>query len=108
MSMETAEFCVSEYAELEALEKFLRMTLSDADVRRVPGSPGPGQQGFLDWVAVLGSSNVIVAAIKTLPRFLQTRKPGLSVTVKIKNTSVAVSGANIDEVMRVLGKVLGD
>jgi len=108
VSIETAEFWVSEYAELQALEKFLRMTVSDADVRRVAGSAGPGQQGFLDWVAVLGSSNVIAAAIKTLPRFLQARKPGLSVTVKVKNTSVAVSGANIDEVMRVLDKVLDD
>lgn len=106
--METAEFSISDYAELEALYGFLRETAPDTDVKRVAGRPGPGQQGFLDWLAVLGSSQVIVAVITTLPKFLKTRKPGLSVNVKIKNTSVAVSGANIDEVMRILGSVLND
>lgn len=102
------EFSVSDHAELSSLERYLRAKLPGTEVTQVSGAPGPGEQGGLPWLEILGSSSVIVTAIKTVPLYLQARKPGLAVNVKVKGTTVSVSGGNVDEVMKVLDKVLDD
>lgn len=104
--MEMVELSVSDHAELGALERFLRAVVPESEIRRSAGTPGPGEQGALDWVTIVASSSTVATAIRTLPRFLQARKPGLSVDVKVKGTSVSISGANIDEAMRVVDTVL--
>ncbi|MGH3405520.1 MAG: effector-associated constant component EACC1 [Streptosporangiaceae bacterium] len=108
MRRQAVQLAVSDYGELGALERFLRLAAPEAEVLRLPGQPGAGQQGELDLLTLLGTSPVIIAAIRMLPRFLEARKPGLSVRVKVKNTDVEISGASIDEVMRVLDKALDD
>ena len=50
---------------------------------------------------------MLLAAVKTLPEFLRSRRPGLSVTVKTKEKSFSISGRS-DEVMPVLDRLLDD
>lgn len=108
MSIEIAEFSIPDHAELAALARFLGLAVPGLQVERSAGRPGPGQQGALDWVTIAASSSVISTAIKVLPRFLEARKPGLSVEVKVKGSSVSVSGANLDEAMQVIDRALDD
>jgi hypothetical protein len=106
-SMTAVELSPSDPAELSALGRFLELAAPDAEVARVAGEPAPGEQGFLDVLRILADSTVLLAAVRTLPEFLRSRRPGLTVTVKAKGKSFSVSGRS-DEVMLVLDRLLDD
>ena len=101
------ELSPSDPAELPSLASFLELMAPDAEVTRVAGRPTAGEQGFLDVLRILADSTVLLAAVKTLPEFLRSRRPGLSVTVKTKEKSFSISGRS-DEVMPVLDRLLDD
>lgn len=99
---------VSEPAELRSLREHLRRQ-PDIEVTQVPGSPGPGEQGAWDVLQILAASGGAVAvAIKTLPEFIRSRRSDVTVTVKSPHRTVTVTATNIDDVMPMVEKLLGD
>jgi hypothetical protein len=83
MEGDPIELSLSDYGQLGSLEEYLRMTAPGVVVMRVPGRPGHGEQGALDMLTALADSTVIVALVKALPEFLRSRKPGMSVDMKL-------------------------
>jgi hypothetical protein len=79
-----AELSVSDHAQLGSLAEYLHLALPDVPVSRGGGRAGPGEQGALDVLMIVADSSVLVAVVKVLPEFLRSRKPGVSVTVRIK------------------------
>jgi hypothetical protein len=104
--METAELRVSEYAQLSALKEFLRQAAGDAEIAWSSSEPTTDELGALDWVTVLASSSVLAGVLAAVPRFLATRKPSLSVKIRIRDISIEISGASsVDEFEQILNKV---
>jgi hypothetical protein len=101
------ELSVSDQAELGFLREWLSWT-PGLDISQAAGEPGPGEQGALDVLMMLGSSGVLIAAIKTLPEFLRSRRTGLSVTMTVKGKPLTLDASNIDEVMPILERLLDD
>jgi hypothetical protein len=102
----TAEFSVSDQAQLRSLAEWVSASGEETDVRQQAGVPGPGEQGALDVLTVLASSSGLIAAIKVLPEFLRSRRSGLTVTCTIKGQPFALTATNIDDVMPVITAVL--
>jgi Effector Associated Constant Component 1 len=97
-----AQLSVSDHSQLGSLADYLRLAVPDALVTRVPGRPGPGEQGAFDVVMILADSSVLVAALKVLPTFLRSRKTDVSVTVRVKGKRLTLTAASPDEVTRVI------
>jgi Effector Associated Constant Component 1 len=57
---------------------------------------------------VVADSSVLVAALKTLPEFLHSRKTTMSITMTVKGKRLTVTAANADEAMRVVDRFLDD
>jgi hypothetical protein len=102
------ELAVSDYSQLGSLTEYLRLGFPGARVTRVPGEPGPGEQGALDVVMLLADSSVLVAAVKVLPDFLRSRKNGLSITIKTKGRQVSLTADNADDLVKVLDRLLDE
>jgi hypothetical protein len=103
-----AELSVSDHAQLGSLADFLRLADPDVQVSRVPGRPGPGEQGALDVLMIMADSSVLVAAVNVLPAFLRSRKRGLAVTVTVKGKSkqLTVTADNAEEMLPILERFL--
>jgi hypothetical protein len=101
-----AEFAVSDQSQLGALRQLLDWAVPGSRVRVIPGQPEPGEQGAMDILALLASSSGLVAAIKTLPEFLRSRKTALSVTVTVEDKSVTLTATNVDDVLPILDRLL--
>jgi hypothetical protein len=101
-----AELSVSDYAQLSSLADYLRLAVPGMHVTRNPGRPGRGEQGALDVLMIAADSSVLVAAIKVLPEFLRSRKPGVTVTVAVQGKRLTVTADNADEVIPVIDRFL--
>jgi hypothetical protein len=101
----TIEVSLSDPAQLTALREWLR-AMPEVGVSQLPGTPGIGEQGALDYLALLGSSGSLIAAIKILPEFLRSRRSGLSVTMKLRGEDFTIDVTNVDDVMPVLERLL--
>ncbi|WP_199840462.1 effector-associated constant component EACC1 [Streptomyces sp. AS58] len=103
------ELAVSREGELNSLRTWLDLAaIPGVDVRRVAGTPGPGEQGALDTLTVLATSTALVAAIRILPEFLRARRSDLSVTVTVRGKKLTVDARNVEEVMPILEKLLDE
>jgi hypothetical protein len=100
------ELNVSDYGQLGSLQNYLRLAAPDLTVTRVPGQPGSGEQGALDMLTVLADSTVLVALVKVLPEFLRSRKPGMSVDMRLPGKQITITADNAADVMPVLDKFL--
>jgi membrane-associated two-gene conflict system component 1 (EACC1) len=96
---------VSDQAELRPLREWLAGTPSTR-VTQESGTPAAGEQGTLDYVAVIASSGGLIAAIRMLPDFLRARRPELTVTLTVRGKNVVVDAKNIDEVIPLLEKLI--
>jgi hypothetical protein len=103
----TVQLAVSDPGELGSLRT--RLTLVPAaEVVQVAGMPGPGEQGALDVLTVIAGSSGLVAAVRTLPEFLRSRRSGLWVTATVDGKQMTVVATNVDEVTPVLERLLDD
>ena len=96
---------VSDQAELRPLREWLAQTPL-ARVSQESGPPAKGEQGVLDYVAVIASSGGLIAAIKILPAFLRARRPALKITMTVRDKQFTVDATNIDDVLPVLEKLI--
>jgi hypothetical protein len=96
---------VSDPAELRSLSGWLA-DVPDVHVRREAGTPASGEQGVLDYIAVLASSGGLIAAIRVLPAFLRARRRELKVKIKLKDKEFTVDATNVDDVLPVLEKLI--
>jgi hypothetical protein len=96
---------VSDQAELRSLREWLAETPS-ARVSQESGAPAAGEQGTLDYVAVVASSGGLIAAIKVLPAFLRARRPELKITMTVRDKTFTVDATNVDDVLPVLEKLI--
>src|SRR5262245_7248116 len=102
---DTLVLSVSDQAELRPLREWLS-SVPEAVVRQEAGTPAAGEQGVLDYVAVLASSGGLIAAIRVLPAFLRARRPELTVTMKLRDKEFTVDAKNVDDVLPVLEKLI--
>lgn len=57
------DITLSDYGQIGSLQSWL-MSAAGAQVLRRAGEPGPGEQGALDILTVVGGSSALVAAIQ--------------------------------------------
>jgi hypothetical protein len=104
--MRGIEVAVSNPAELRSLRAWLER-VPDVRVEQRAGTPGPGEQGAADVLMVLvGGSGVLAVAVQTLPEFLRSRRPGLSVTLKTEGKELTLTANNVEEVRPLIEKLL--
>jgi membrane-associated two-gene conflict system component 1 (EACC1) len=101
------ELAVSDPAQLSSLRDWLRGQ-PDVSVAVTPGTPGPGEQGALDVLTVLAGSSGLVAAIKVLPEFIRSRRSGFRIEATVRGEKLVLDATNVDEVLPVLERLLGD
>ena len=106
MERDPVELSLSDYGQLGSLEEYLRLTAPGVVVTRVSGRPGHGEQGALDVLTALADSTVLVALVKVLPEFLRSRKPGMSVDMKLPGKRLTVTADNAEDVLPVIDKFL--
>jgi hypothetical protein len=104
---QSIELSVSDHSEIGALYSRLR-ELPDVEVLRTSGQPGPGEQGVLDWLTVLGSSSMLVAAVRTIPDYLRARRSGISVKTTIKGKDFTLTLDNVEDVMPLVERLIVD
>jgi len=102
---------ISDPSQFSALRDWMRGQ-PGVRVAMIPATPGPGELGTLDLVSVLvGSGGVVAAlktAIKTLPDFIKARRTGLRIETTVKGQPFVLDATNVDEVMPILERLLGD
>lgn len=98
---------VSDQTQLSSLHTWLR-GLPGVTVAVVPGKPAPGELGVLDVVTVLAGSAGVATAIRTLPDFIRSRRSGLRIETTINGQPFTLDATNVDEVMPILERLLGD
>ena len=84
----------------------MRLTAPGVVVTRVPGRPGHGEQGALDVLTALADSTVLVALVKVLQKISRSRKPGMSVDMKLPGKRLTVTADNAEDVLPVIDKFL--
>jgi len=104
---QSIQLSVSDHSEIGALYNRLRQ-VPDLEVLRTSGQPGSGQQGVLDWLTVLGSSSMLVAAVRTIPAYLRARRSGISVKTTIKGKDFILTLDNVQDVMPLVERLIQD
>lgn len=101
-----AELSVSDQAQMRSLTEYLELAVPGIEVTRSGGRAERGEQGALDVLMLVADSSVLVAAVKVLPEFLRSRKPGISVTVTIagKRRQLTVTAEDTGDLQRVIEK----
>jgi hypothetical protein len=105
---QAAELSVSDYSQLDSLADYVRLAVPGVWMTRRPGRPGGGELGALDVLTMVADSTVLVAVVNTLPTFLRSRKPSLSITVTAKGRKLTVTAENAEQVLPVLDRFLDD
>jgi hypothetical protein len=98
---------VSDQSQLASLRNWLR-DQADGEVAVTPGIPGPGELGALDVLTVLAGSSGVVAAVKTLPEFIRSRRVGFRIETTIGGRPFTLDADNADELMPVLERLLNE
>jgi hypothetical protein len=103
-----AELRVSDPGQLSRLQEWLAAT-GQVRIGRVPGRPGPGEQGAVDVLMVLASSSGLVAALKTVPAFIRSRRSGFHIEMSIHGEKFVLDATNADkDIQRIVEKLVGD
>jgi Effector Associated Constant Component 1 len=102
------ELAISDPSQLSPLREWLRGQ-PGVEVSAVPGRHGPGELGVVDVLSMLGGSSVLVAAIKTLPDFIRSRRRTVRIETTINGHPFVLDAANVDEeVAKILEKLLDE
>lgn len=105
--MNRVDLVVSDPSQVTSLRDWLRGQ-PGATVTTQPGIPGPGELGALDVVTVLAGSSGLVAAIKTLPEFIRSRRSNVRIEATIRGHSFTLDATNVEDVMPIVEKLLDD
>lgn len=104
--MVTIALLVSEQAELRSLREHLSRN-SLLAVQQRAGTPGPGEQGVWDFLQVTAATGgVMVAAIRTLPDFIRSRRTDVSLTVTTDDREIVITATNAEDALRLMEKAL--
>lgn len=103
------ELTISDPSQISFLAGYLSLASAEAVVTRSPGQTNRGELGTLDVLTVIADSGVLIAMVNSLPAFLGSRKPGVSVTVKTRDgNNIVVTAANGDEAASILDRILDE
>ncbi|MFF7454290.1 hypothetical protein [Kitasatospora sp. NPDC008115] len=105
---ERIELSASDPSQLTSLERWLSDGRAGFEVARTAGTPGPGEQGALDVLAVLGGTSGIVAALRILPDFIRSRRKHFHIEIVHEGRTIVLDAENVDEVLPVLERLLGE
>lgn len=103
----TVDIDISDYAEIGSLQRWLEL-MPDLEIHRKSGRPRTGELGALDVLTVLGGSSALVAAFRTIPEFFRSRRSALSITTTINDKKITLTASNVEEVMPIVERLLGD
>jgi hypothetical protein len=108
----SVQFSVSDPAELTSLSQWLAGD-GQARIERTSAVPARGELGIVDVLTAVGSSGAVVAAIKVLPAFIQSRRPSLRIEATVKGKPFVLDAKNADEQVkrmadRIIDSVLDD
>jgi len=95
------ELVVSDPSQVRSLRDWLRGQ-PGVSAAMESGIPGPGELGVLDVVTVVASSSGLVAAIKTLPDFIRSRRAGVRIDATIRGHRFTLDATNVEDVMSIL------
>lgn len=98
---------LSDPSQLALLRTWLE-NVPGAEVAIEPGTIALGELGGMDVLTVLAGSSGLVAAIKTLPEFIRSRRTGFRITTTIRGQSFTLDVSNVDDVLPVLERLLGE
>ncbi|MFE7563956.1 hypothetical protein [Kitasatospora sp. NPDC057500] len=102
------ELSASDPSQLTSLERWLNDGPAGFEVARLTGTAGPGEQGALDVLAVLGGTSGIVAALRILPDFIRSRRKHFHIEIVHEGRTIVLDAENVDEVLPVLERLLGE
>jgi hypothetical protein len=83
--------------------------ISGVTVAPVAGRPGPGELGagdVLHVVAAAGGGGLLLAALRTLPEFIRSRRSNVKITVTTRERQLVLDAANVEDVLPVLDRML--
>jgi hypothetical protein len=105
--MHNIEIEVSDPSEQRSLRDWLER-VPGVQVEQTAVPPGHGEQGAADVLTVLASGGgVLAVAIRTLPEFIRSRRPTLTLTMKIKDgKEYTLHADNLDELPAFIEKLL--
>ncbi|WP_327074433.1 hypothetical protein OG196_31830 [Kitasatospora purpeofusca] len=98
---------VSDQSQLAALRDWLRGQ-PGIGVAVAPGRPATGELGALDVLTVLAGGGGLVAAFRTLPDFIRSRRSGFRIETTVRGEQFVLEATNIDEVMPLLERLLDE
>jgi hypothetical protein len=76
-----------------------------------PGDQGAvelGDQGAVEWLTIFASSSGLVAAIRTLPDFLRSRRPNVRIEATYQENPFVIDATNIDDMLPILERLIND
>lgn len=101
------ELAVSDASQLGALGEWMRLQ-PGIDVAVAVRSPGPGVPGVLDLLSAAAGRTGVVAAIRTLPEFIRTRRSGFRIELAVRGERFVLDATNVEEVLPLLERLLDD
>ena len=72
------------------------------------GAPRPGELGVADVVSVVTGSTGLLAATRTLPDFLRSRRSGISVETTVRGERFTLTATNVEDVLPLLERLLDE
>ncbi|MEV6926623.1 hypothetical protein AB0M46_19270 [Dactylosporangium sp. NPDC051485] len=103
----TLELAISDPTQASHLRDWIR-DQPGVRVTTRPGTPDPGELGALGVLVLLASSSGLVAAIKTLPEFLRSRRSGVRIETTYRGEPFVLDATNVDDVLPLLKRLLDD
>lgn len=98
---------ISEHSEFSSLREWMR-SQPGVQVAVVAGKPEHGELGALDVLTLLASSAGAVAAVRTLPDFIRSRRSGIRVETTIRGQRFVLDATNVEEILPLLERLLDE
>lgn len=102
---ETVHLAVSDPSQLPALTGWLTAA-RQVQADRIPGRPGPGEQGAMDVLTIVASSSALIAAIRVLPEFIRSRRSGFHIELTVKGKTFVIDASNVADILPILERLL--
>ncbi|MFG1770712.1 hypothetical protein ACGFIX_14155 [Nocardia salmonicida] len=103
------QISVSDPGELHSLRKLVQR-IPGLEVEQVPGKPGPGEQGALDFLQVAatagGGGAALLLMVRTLPEFIRSRRRDVSIALKSGELELTITAATAEDAVELIAKTL--
>jgi membrane-associated two-gene conflict system component 1 (EACC1) len=104
---EKIELEVSDQAHLPSLRDWFREQ-PGLEVSLTGRVPSAGELGALDTITILAGSGGLIAAIKTLPDFIRSRRAGFHIEATVRGQSFVMDATNVEEILPILQQLLDE